>query len=166
MSQRQQALLIFYIALAVSALTWCSVTANATNAPQLVSGVIIADASVKDVDPAFWYQFCIAILVVGGVADKVISWRRKPSVDVDFKEHGTRLNNTEGSVRLLFKKLDQITDTLSRLSVAQGTNTANITDIQTTVHDLKQAIALNEQSRTQQFAALNARIDRLHEANR
>lgn len=76
---------------------------------------------------------------VGGL----ITWalmRRKPSPEATFANNDQRLVNMEGSVRLLFKKVDQIMDSITELKTGQGKNSVNIDDIKTTVHLMQAAV--------------------------
>lgn len=129
----------------------------------------MAEASPKDVDPAFWYQFCIAVLVLVGGVREVKNWQRKPSVDVDFTTLRGRMDLAENEIkqvrtetRLIFATLRELQDTLSRLATGQATNTANITDIKDTCHSLRDEVTRNDQQVTQQLTAINQRIDGLH----
>lgn len=161
-SPKQQSLLIIGVMIALSALTWCSVAANAAPQPTLISGVMMAEASPKDVDPEFSRDWLIMAAWVLTIAVQIAALRRKPSVDVDVKDHGTRLESTESAVRLIFKKVDQITETLGKLAVGQGANTVSINDIKETCHSLRDEVTRNDQQVTQQLTALNQRIDGLH----
>lgn len=82
-------------------------------------------------------QTVIALGVGFGVARL---GRRKPSVDVDLAELAQRVDALEKEMQSIDRKLDKGATIHMELKEAQATNTARISDILNTVHDLSTRI--------------------------
>lgn len=102
--------------------------------------LLLADANINVVNPFLLKDLVIVILVIIGVTDKLMSWRRKPPVDVDLEKHtgsarllDNRVSALEGQSRLLFKKVDGLSEDLRETSEKLGSATTAITHYERTL---------------------------------
>lgn len=94
-------------------------------------------ANINDVAPDFLKSWLIVAIVALGVTVQLIGLKRKPSVDEELAGNSGRhaltaseIETLKGQNRLIFKKLDGITDTLAALKQRQGENAVAITHIE------------------------------------
>lgn len=152
LSQRTTAKRLFLWLAVVAIAFMCAMVATAQDAGAgMKAGHTEAIMKKDEFDAIFIGKLIQALVVLGslglGSLATFFLGKRKPSVDVDLsslskeiegveQQHADKIAALESQNRLLFKKIDALTETLTRLSTGQATNTANIDDIKATVHNI------------------------------